>query len=315
MLELMNCLVLRPDGRELRRRGTAQFPCSVYRTILGNYAGGEVPWHWHDEIEIKLMLEGTAVVSCDKETFLLHPGEGLFTNAHILHHTRGADGGECILGSIVFEISLLAGNAGSIFGSRYLQPLYSNPRLPFVRLSPVDAWQARALQAVRFAYDACAEEALGYELDVRDGLSRFWRELACANAPLLTAPRCPENEASARMRKMLLFLEEHFTEKITLDDIAAAAHISTRECLRCFDRIIGIPPVAYLLRRRILYAAELLQGTELPVTEVCFRAGFHNPSYFSKQFREQMGCSPRAHREKFSGRAETDLFRNAANRQ
>lgn len=313
MLELMDHLTLRPDGRELRRRGTAQFPCSVYRTILDHYAGGEVPWHWHDEIEIKLMLEGTAVVSCDEETLLLHPGEGLFTNAHILHHTRGGEG--CVLGSIVFEISLLAGNAGSIFESRYLQPLYGNPRLPFVQLSPEDAWQARALEAVRFAYDACAGEALGYELDVRDGLSRFWRELACANAALLTAPRHPENEASARMREMLSFLEEHFTEKITLEDIAAAAHVSPRECLRCFDRIVGIPPVAYLLRRRILYAAELLQGTALPVTEVCFRAGFHSPSYFSKQFRAQMGCSPRAHRAKFSEHAGSDLFRNTANRQ
>lgn len=297
MLEYMNCLALRPDGRELRRRGTAEFPCSVYRTVLSSYAGWEVPWHWHDEIEIKLLFEGTAVASCEESTLLLHPGEGLFMNAHVLHHTRGMDGQNCILGSIVFELPLLAGSAGSIFESRYLQPVYGNPDLPFVPLSDAVPWQARALRAVRAAYDACAEEAFGYELEVRNGLSAFWKELACAHQPSLAVPRRSQNETAARVRQMLSFLEAHFTEPLTLAEIAEAAHISPRECLRSFDRIIGMPPVAYLLRRRILYAAELLRETELPVTEVCFRAGFHSPSYFGKQFREQMGCTPRAFRQ------------------
>lgn len=75
MLEYMDHLTLRSDGRELRRRGNAQFPCSVYGVTLSNYVGHHVPWHWHDEIELKLMLEGTAVASCGEERFLLHTGE------------------------------------------------------------------------------------------------------------------------------------------------------------------------------------------------------------------------------------------------
>lgn len=298
MLEYMNRLNLRSDGRELRRRGTAQFPCSAYRTILSNYAGWEVPWHWHDEIEIKLMLEGTAVASCGEETFLLHAGEGLFMNAHVLHHTCGLDGQDCILGSIVFELPLLAGAPGSIFETRYLQPIYGNQALSVVHLTDALPWQSRALENIRQAYNACAEERFGYELEVRAGLSQFWKELACANEAAISLPRRAESETTARMRKMLSFLEEHFTEEITPADLAEAAHISPRECFRCFERIVGTPPVAYLLRRRIVYAAGLLRSTDLPVTEICFRAGFHSPSYFSKRFREQMGCTPQAFRSK-----------------
>ena len=71
MLEHMNALTLRADGRELRQRGTAQFPCSVYYTVLSRYAGWEIPWHWHDELEIKLMFQGTALAACGEETILL----------------------------------------------------------------------------------------------------------------------------------------------------------------------------------------------------------------------------------------------------
>ena len=298
MLEYMNCLTLRSDGRELRRRGTAQFPCSVYRTVLSNYAGGEVPWHWHDEIEIKLMLEGIAIASCGEEAFLLHPGEGLFMNAHVLHHTRGVDGQNCVLGSIVFELSLLAGSAGSIFEVRYLHPAYGNQELSVVHLTDAVPWQARALKELRQAYDACAEEGFGYELEVRAGLSRFWKELACANEPALTVPNCAENETIVRMRKILSFLEDHFTEEITPTRLADEVHISPRECFRCFERVIGMPPIAYLQRRRIAYAATLLRETDLSVTEICFRSGFHSPSYFGKRFREQMGCAPREFRIK-----------------
>lgn len=298
MIEYMNRLTLRSDGRELRRRGTAQFPCSVYRTVLSNYAGWEVPWHWHDEIEIKLMFKGTAVASCGEESFLLHAGEGLFMNAHVLHHTCGLDGQDCTIGSIVFELPLLAGTAGSIFEARYLQPVYGNQTLSVVHLTDAVAWQSRALENIRRAYHSCAEERFGYELEVRAELSQFWKELACANQSSITAPRCTENETVARMRKMLTFLETHFTEPITPADLAESAHISLRECFRCFNRIIGIPPVAYLLRRRITYAAELLRETDESVTEICFQAGFHSPSYFGKKFREQMKCTPQEFRTK-----------------
>lgn len=298
MLEHMNALTLRADGRELRQRGTAQFPCSVYYTVLSRYAGWEIPWHWHDEIEIKLMFQGTALAACGEETILLREGEGLFVNAHVLHHTVGLDGQDCVMGSIVFELSLLSGAPGSVFETRYLRPVYGSPALPVVHLTGETPWQTRALSGVRQAYEACKEEGFGYEWDVLAGLSQFWKELGRANREGLAASAGAETPATARMREMLAFLEANFTRPITPADLAMAAHISPRECFRCFRRVVGMPPTAYLLRRRVGYAAELLRETDLPVTEIAFRAGFRSPSYFGKRFRDQMGCSPQTFRQR-----------------
>lgn len=296
MLSYLNSLKLHSDYRELRRRGTPQFPCSVYRTVLSNYAGGEVPWHWHDEVELKLVLEGSAEVSCNSEKFVLYENEGMFVNGGVLHRTREINRQDCMIGSIVFEMSVLTGSLGSAFEERYFRPVYKNPALSVVKLSPAVPWQARALEQLRFAYQAGTEEAFGYELELRAGLSRCWCELCRANEVLLTEPRREEDETAERMRLMLSYLEEHFTEEITPADLAEAAHISERECFRCFDRMLGASPIVCVLRRRIAYAAKLLRETDLPVTEIGMQAGFHSPSYFGKRFKERMGCTPREFR-------------------
>ena len=114
MSEYLNSLKLRSDYRELRRRGTPQFPCSVYRTVLSSYAGGEVPWHG--------------------STFILHPGDGMFVNGGVLHRTRESQKSDCIVGSIVFEMPVLTGSLGSVFEEQYFRPLYQHPALAVVCL-------------------------------------------------------------------------------------------------------------------------------------------------------------------------------------
>ncbi len=298
MSEYLNSLKLRSDYRELRRRGTPQFPCSVYRTVLSSYAGGEVPWHWHDEVELKLVLEGHAEIACNGSTFILHPGDGMFVNGGVLHRTRESQKSDCIVGSIVFEMPVLTGSLGSVFEEQYFRPLYQHPALAVVCLTPSVEWQSRALQQLTLAYEAGTAEAYGYELELRAGLSRFWCELCRANHSILSEPPAETDDTAERIRCMLSYLEEHFTEELTPADLANAAHISERECFRCFDRVLGASPIVCVLRRRIAYAAKLLRETDLPVTEICMQSGFHSPSYFGKRFRERMGCTPRAFRSK-----------------
>lgn len=294
MVDYLDRLKLYSDYRELRRRGTPGFPCSVYRTVPGSYAGGEVPWHWHDEIELKLVLEGTAEIFCNGSRFLLSPGNGMFVNGGILHCTRDVQ--NCVVGSIVFEMAVLTGSLGSVFEEKFFRPIYKNPALPMLLLTHAVPWQARALEQLRLAYKAGAAERYAYELELRAGLSRFWSELCRAYETVLTEPRCEEDETAERMRMMLSYLEEHFTEDITPAELAETAHISERECFRCFERMLGASPIVCVLRRRIAYAAKLLRDTDLPVTEIGMMAGFHSPSYFSKRFRERMGCAPKEFR-------------------
>ena len=96
---------------------------------------------------------------------------------------------------------------------------------------------------------------------------------------------------------MLAYIHEKHPEKLTLEDIAGAAAISTRACLRCFRVSIRQSPMEYLIGYRIRAARKLLETTDLPVTEIAMRCGFNSPSYFSKQFRQICAMTPNACRK------------------
>jgi transcriptional regulator GlxA family with amidase domain len=73
--------------------------------------------------------------------------------------------------------------------------------------------------------------------------------------------------------------------------------MSTSTLHRHFRAALGASPIEYLVRTRIRHARDLLQQTDLPVTEIAFECGFESADYFSRCFRNSTGLSPRAYRK------------------
>ena len=96
---------------------------------------------------------------------------------------------------------------------------------------------------------------------------------------------------------MMSFIQENYVEKLTLEQIADAASISTRECLRCFRESIRQSPTDYLIEYRVQVAKKLLETTNLSITEIALRCGFNSNSYFTKIFHRSCGKTPNAYRK------------------
>ena len=108
-------------------------------------------------------------------------------------------------------------------------------------------------------------------------------------------PGVPRNQE--RLLSMLAFIQTHYDEKLTLEDIAAAASVSKRECLRAFRAGIHRTPMEYLTDHRIDMAKKLLRTTDLPITQIALQTGWCSAAYFSKIFRESCGTTPFAYRK------------------
>ena len=93
-----------------------------------------------------------------------------------------------------------------------------------------------------------------------------------------------------------VYLQENYTRPISVSELAEHASICERECLRCFRKILRLSPIQYLIRYRISRACILLKDTDLSVLEIASSCGFESPSYFTKTFRQHVGCTPRAYR-------------------
>ena len=278
---------------ELARHGTGLFPIACYQEDL---ARESVPWHWHPELEIGVILKGTAVITAGAERFTVGQGEGFFINAEVLHAMWSQDGRECLLLSAVFHPRLVGGSTDSIFWQNYIQPLITDSVRQSIRLDGAACWHRQAVGAILSAWESCAREEPGYDLQVRGALSQF-AFLLSRNRPdgrEAPAKRVLRNEK--RIKQMLQFIQENYALEIDTGDIARSAAISESECLRCFRSTIGASPIQYLKQFRVQKAAELLLSTGKDIGEVGGQCGFQDASYFTKTFRELKGSTPSAYR-------------------
>lgn len=91
--------------------------------------------------------------------------------------------------------------------------------------------------------------------------------------------------------------DRDFAHPLTLDSMARAANMSKFHFGRVFAATYGETPRAYLSRRRIERAKNMLRAANLTVTEICLLVGFESPGSFSTRFRELVGCSPSEYRQ------------------
>ncbi|MDD3278774.1 MAG: helix-turn-helix domain-containing protein [Lachnospiraceae bacterium] len=92
------------------------------------------------------------------------------------------------------------------------------------------------------------------------------------------------------------YFNEHFADAISIEDYAAAQHLSTCWFIRSFRRYIGVPPMQYLTSLRIQKARKLLEDTDYPIAEISAMTGYENPLYFSRLFRRVTGYAPSEYR-------------------
>ena len=93
------------------------------------------------------------------------------------------------------------------------------------------------------------------------------------------------------------FIELHFREELSVEEIAQACHVSASYLHRMFSQQLRLTPHAVLIQRRIMAAKAMLANDAFPIAEVAWRCGFNSPSYFSDCFRRQTGFSPREFRD------------------
>jgi AraC family transcriptional regulator len=110
-------------------------------------------------------------------------------------------------------------------------------------------------------------------------------------------------------RRCLELLRARLSEDISLDELAAEARLSPYHFARMFKQSVGVPPRVYLTRLRVEKACELLETTDLPVTEIAQEVGYSSNQVLARVFVKHRRMSPTDYR-----RAVRDPIRVVASR-
>lgn len=283
------------QGKEIREHGTAAFPIAHY---FGDWKTASVQLHWHDELEAGFVTAGRITLYAGKEKITLREGDGFFINSGIPHAFLEAEDAESRQKSVVFDPVLVGGRFDSVFWQHYVQPVVSATSLPWYCFTRETPWHTDAVRAIERVWHCCEQAEPDYEVEVRYCLSSLLALLKGhlpAEHPTQARRITRDNE---RIRVMMRHIQEHFTEELTVGDIAKSALISPSECLRCFHNTIGLTPIQYTKYYRIQRAAAALQATDKKIAEIGADCGFQEMSYFAKAFREVLGTTPSEYRRK-----------------
>lgn len=255
----------------------------------------EVPWHWHEALEFNLVVNGQVKVSTTNQTQIFCAGEGFFLNSNVLA-AMDSDSA-CILDSHLFHPVFLSGHFKSVFETKYLNPVTQNRNLDLIALRGNSETQRQILKKLQQLSKLQAEADT--EFQTRNLLSEIWllllEEIKNADTSLFHAPQKNQD----RILTMIAFIQENFAEKLTLEDIASSAAVSTRECLRCFRASIHQSPMDYLIEYRIRVSKKLLETSNLSITDIALRCGFNSNSYYTKQFHRICGKTPNIYRKEW----------------
>ncbi|MFF9153499.1 helix-turn-helix domain-containing protein [Streptomyces sp. NPDC014846] len=101
--------------------------------------------------------------------------------------------------------------------------------------------------------------------------------------------------------EVLVWMEEHLDQEVTVEQLAARAHMSPRTFARRFQQETGTTPYRWILRQRVLLAQELLEGSDETMDAIAWRTGFGTAAALRHQFVRAIGTTPNAYRRAFRG--------------
>ena len=281
-------LTVNSKRKEIRQHGSARFPCAGYESIRTTSIDAIIPWHWHEEFEILYVPEGRMVLKVLSDTYTMTAGQMALVNSSTLHFAQASP--SCHLRSVVFSDRLVTGGDESIFAEDFITPLKECTSLSYMIFEAGDP----LISQFECAFEALKAASFAYPFMMRQSTTSVLLAAYKKYEKQLLEPQGAKSLDAIRISIMLKYIEEHYAEDLTLDDISSAAHISEREALRCFSRTVGESPTQYLIKYRLMMSTTyLLEEPDEPISNIAGLCGFESPSYYTKKFRELYECTPR----------------------
>jgi len=286
-------------------------PIKASHTYLSDFPNGITPCHWHNELECIVMLKGSLNYYVNNETYTLNEGDGIIVNTNRLHlcspvdtdtksamescHTYQTDDED----NSHYAVLLL--HPDTLRFNRKMEEKYINPFLydsnsDVILLNQSRSWHSEAISVILDIFHAVTEKIPCFELIAQ---SKFFYLLSILyqNTIAKNGYELAETDPMNPLKTMISYIQNHYQDKVTLNDVAEAGMMCQSKCCRLFREALKQSPIEYLQNYRIQRGIYLLDHTSMSITEIALECGFHGASYFTETFRKINGITPKEYRK------------------
>ena len=197
--------------------------------------------------------------------------------------------------NIIFKPSLLSSGENDLCSDRFLTPLMEGVIPSETFLTQAVSFHSEAQSCIRRIDGYCSARPEGYQLAVKGLLYEFFF-LLVSHQQELKNPDLPHAKSLEKIKTILKYVEEHYSEPISIDDMASLTYYSKSHFMKFFKTHMGTGFIEYLNDYRLTMAERLLRSTSEPILEIAGRTGFENLSYFNRIFKRKYGVSPGKYR-------------------
>lgn len=250
--------------------------------------------HSHNCLEINLILAGSGYYVIEEKRYDITAGDIFVINNQERH--MAVHNGDLKILVLIFE-------PGLVWEGKQESSLLE----PFFNRSPLFSNRIRDNESVypslKIDMDIISREYLlqknGWTVYVKAQLLLFLVELFryCQEKQELGGDIKNLHKMYSKIRPVLDYIHEHFTEQLTLEDLAEHAIMNKSYLCTCFKETMNLRIFEYIDQLRINKACVLLKTTEESITEIALEVGYSSVSYFNRNFKHVKSITPRNYRE------------------
>lgn len=282
------------SAEEKRRHSSAIKPFSYYKCMIPDYFA-QVPLHWHGEFEMSYILSGCGEFICGDERFITNEGDIIIVPPNMLHAIYPHSEYSQRYDTIVFSPALLGGSEDDRCAAECIRPLVNGNFGINCRISSSHQYYSEIKTTVENIFSCAKGDTPQLDMLLRSELLRlFW---LLGNSGDIYRRQQADASRSELLRPVLQFISDNFREELSIEQLAAMAHLSKSYFMGVFKRSAGVSAVEYINQLRIKEACEMLRSSEKTIAETAYECGFRNLSNFNKQFRRIVGCAPNEYRK------------------
>lgn len=228
------------------------------------------PLHWHENIEMHFIFEGSATLRCGESVTVLKKGDFAIINSNELH--EGLEG-NCSYGCIILPPSFFDENY--VIFQRCINDEYVCGLVNKIFTSHRNNTPYSSLEIKGYTYLLIVYLIQNYTLENLSG-DKYRNHF----------------QKLAKINKAIKFINENYTDNLTTSFLAKMVHLSEGHFCHLFKEVTEKTAKEYILSLRIEKALELLDTTEMTITEICYCCGFSDPNYFTRMFKQITGKLP-----------------------
>ncbi len=276
-------------------------PCFPLVVLEHVAQGDRDRMHWHDYLEVALVLEGRGAFLFGRRTLRAEIGDIFFIDNSQPHAALADQGTSLRLLLVLFRPELIAGPGCRELDLGYLAPFRIDERTTSPRIRGWSALAEEVAPVLRELRETW-ERHDPAELQLADATLR--RALALVNRHRGSGSRASAARAAAdrreQIRPVLAHIDRHCRESISLDDVAGIVHVSPSRMRHVFKDVTGVSFKEYVTHVRVAEAKRLLLSTDLSVAEIARAVSYTNMYQFYKVFYRSCAMSPGEYRRYYT---------------